>query len=248
MTDMGNEYTAIAALYDGFRGESPNMWAAYMDELFNRYAEKKPKTVIDLACGTGTVTAAMSRLGYDMIGIDKSEEMLALAQKKTPGALLLHQDMRCIDLYGTADGAICCLDSVNYLPSGDDVCRMMSSLHKFLLPGSLFIFDVNTEKRFTEKYGKNDFILEDKNGLIAWSCDYKPRLKRCDFYLSCFVPESDGRYVRRDEEQSEYCYSDKQIREFAEESGYEVLAALDRMALHEADKNSEKVHYILKRL
>ena len=245
---MGNESTAIAALYDGFRGESPNMWAAYLDELFSRYAETKPKTVIDLACGTGTVTAALCRLGYDMIGIDRSEEMLALAQHNAPEALLLHQDMRGIDLYGTADGAVCCLDSVNYLSSSEDFCRMLSSLHKFLNHGSLFIFDVNTEKRFKEKYGKNDFILEDKNGLIAWSCDYKPRLKRCDFYLSCFLPEPDGRYVRRDEEQSEYCYLDKQIREFAKKTGYEVLAALDRMALHGADENSEKVHYIFKRI
>ena len=245
---MGNEYTAIAALYDGFRGESPNMWAAYLDALFSRYAETKPKTVIDLACGTGTVTAALCRLGYDMIGIDRSEEMLALAQHNAPEALLLHQDMRGIDLYGTADGAVCCLDSVNYLSSSEDFCRMLSSLHKFLNHGSLFIFDVNTEKRFKEKYGKNDFILEDKNGLIAWSCDYKPRLKRCDFYLSCFLPEPDGRYVRRDEEQSEYCYLDKQIREFAKKTGYEVLAALDRMALHGADENSEKVHYIFKRI
>ncbi len=245
---MGNEYTATAALYDGFRGESPNMWAAYLDELFGIYGEKKPKTVIDLACGTGTVTAALCRLGYDMIGVDRSEDMLALAQRHAPDALLLHQDMRSIDLYGTADGAVCCLDSVNYLPTGEDFIRMLSSLHKFLLPGSLFIFDVNTEKRFAEKYGKNDFILENKNGLIAWSCDWKPRLKRCDFYLSCFLPEKDGRYVRRDEEQSEYCYSDKQIREFAEKTGYEVLAALDRIALHPADENSEKVHYILKRI
>ena len=64
-----------------------------------------------------------------------------------------------------------------------------------------------------KKYGKNDFILENKNGLIAWSCDYKPRLGRCDFYLSCFIPGADGRYTRRDEEQSEYCYSDKKLRD-----------------------------------
>ena len=245
---MGNEYTAIASLYDGFRGESPNMWAAYLDELFMRFSDKKPHTVADLGCGTGTVTAALCKLGYDMIGIDRSEEMLSIAQRHAPGALLLHQDMRSIDLYGDVDGAVSCYDSVNYLPSPDDVKRMLTSLHKFLKPGGLFIFDVNTERRFALKYGKNDFILENKNGLIAWSCDYKPRLRRCDFYLSCFIPQADGRYVRRDEEQTEYVYTDKQLRAFAAETGYDVLAAYDRMALHEADENSEKVHYILKRI
>ena len=247
MSDMGNEYTAIAALYDGFRGESPNMWAAYLDELFGRFACKKPKTVLDLCCGTGTVTAALCRLGYDMIGIDRSEEMLALAREHAPSALLLHQDMRSIDLYGTVDAVVCCLDSINYLPEYGDVCRTFDSVNRFLNPCGLFIFDVNTKKRFAEKYGKNDFILENKNGLIAWSCDYKPRLGRCDFYLSCFIPGADGRYTRRDEEQSEYCYSDGQLRAAAESGGFEVLAAYDRMALHDADENSEKVHYILRK-
>ncbi|MBR0063815.1 MAG: class I SAM-dependent methyltransferase, partial [Oscillospiraceae bacterium] len=109
---MSGAYTATAALYDDFRGESPNMWAAYLDELFEKYAEKKPKTLLDLACGTGTVTAALCRLGYDVTGVDISEEMLALAQKRAPGALLLHQDMRSLDLDGSCGGAVCCLDSV----------------------------------------------------------------------------------------------------------------------------------------
>ena len=245
---MSGAYTATAALYDDFRGESPNMWAAYLDELFEKYAEKKPKTLLDLACGTGTVTAALCRLGYDVTGVDISEEMLALAQKRAPGALLLHQDMRSLDLYGSCGGAVCCLDSVNYLPTEDDFKRMLSRLHIFLEPGALFIFDVNTKRRFETKYGKNDFILESKNGLIAWSCDYRPRLKRCDFYLSCFIPDGDGKYIRRDEEQTEYVYTDEQIRRLADETGYETLAALDRMSFRSADENSDKVHYIIKRL
>lgn len=245
---MGSAYTAAAVLYDDFRGESPNMWAAYLDELFAKHAEKKPKTLIDLACGTGTVTAALIRLGYDVTGVDVSEEMLSLAQKRAPGALLLHQDMRSLDLYGSYGGAVCCLDSVNYLPSGDDFVRTLKRLHNFLDVGALFIFDVNTEKRFKDKYGKNDFILESKNGLIAWSCDYRPRLKKCDFYLSCFIPDGDGKYVRRDEEQTEYVYSDEEIRGFAKETGFEFVAAYDRMSFKDADKNSDKVHYIFKRI
>lgn len=245
---MGGAYTATAVLYDDFRGESPNMWAAYLDELFVKYGEKKPRTLIDLACGTGSVTAALCRLGYDVTGVDISEEMLALAQRRAPAALLLHQDMRSLDLYGTYGGAVCCLDSVNYLPSYDDFKRTLSRLHNFLDPGALFIFDINTEKRFREKYGKNDFILESKNGLIAWSCDYKPRLKKCDFYLSCFIPDGDGKYIRRDEEQTEYVYKDAEIRRLSEETGYETVAALDRISFQPANENSEKVHYIFKRI
>lgn len=245
---MSGEYTAVAALYDGFRGESPNMWAAYLDELFARHAAEKPRSLIDVACGTGTVTAALCRLGYEMTGIDRSEDMLALAKQHAPDALLIHQDMRSIELYNKSEGAVCCLDSINYLPSLDDVKRTFKCINKYLEDGSVFIFDVNTEKRFKEKYGKNDFILENKNGLIAWSCDYKPRLRRCDFYLSCFIPGEDGRYTRRDEEQSEYCYSDAELRACAEEAGFETVCEYDRMSLKKPDENSEKIHYVLRKI
>ena len=194
---MSAGYTAIASMYDSFRGESPNMWAAYIDELFSTYAEKKPKTVIDLCCGTGTVTGAMLKLGYEMTGVDRSEDMLALAVGNAPGAFLVRQDMRCLELSAQYDACICCLDSINYLPCEEDVLRTFRAVNRYLVPGGLFIFDVNTEARFKNKYGNNDFILENDKGLIAWSCEYHPRLKRCDFYLSCFIEDKDGRYTRR---------------------------------------------------
>lgn len=244
---MGSEYTAIASMYDSFRGESPNMWAAYMDELFSMYADKKPASVIDLCCGTGTVTAAMCRLGYRMTGVDRSEEMLSLAQRNAPDAFLVHQDMRSLQLYNKADACICCLDSINYLPCEEDVLRTFSAVNRYIEDRGLFIFDVNTEARFKNKYGNNDFILENKTGLIAWSCEYHPRLKRCDFYLSCFIEDEDGRYTRRDEEQSEYCYSDKTLRDCAEKTGFEVLAALDRMSFSPPKAQSEKIHYVLRK-
>ena len=245
---MGSEYTAIASMYDSFRGESPNMWAAYIDELFGIYAETKPVSVIDLCCGTGTVTAAMCRLGYKMTGVDISEDMLALAQRNAPDAFLVHQDMRSLQLYGEYDACVSCLDSINYLPCEEDVLRAFSAVNRYLRKGGLFIFDVNTEERFKNKYGNNDFILENKNGLIAWSCEYHPRLKRCDFYLSCFTPDPDGRYSRKDEEQSEYCYSDKFLREAANEAGFEVLASLGRMSLSAPEENCEKIHYVLRKI
>ena len=247
----GSGYALFAPYYDGLmRGAQYEARADYFCEIFRRFSHT-PKLGIDLACGTGSLTLALKKRGLDFYGVDASPEMLSKAMEKTAQAgediLFLCQRLERLDLYGTVDAVVCCLDSINYLPSEEDVERTFSSVCRFLIPGGLFIFDVNTEKRFREKYGKNDFILENKNGLIAWSCDYKPRLGRCDFYLSCFVPCPDGRYVRRDEEQSEYCYSDKKLRAAAEKCGFEVLACYDRMALHDGDENSEKVHYILKK-
>ena len=246
-----NCYGPLAAWYDTLTGDIPyGSFADFYEAEFARDGGEF-RLLLDLCCGTGTLPAELCRRGYEMIAADQSEEMLMEAREKaaeiSPAPLFLCQSAQKLDLYGTVDAVVCCLDSINYLPEYGDVCRTFDSVSRFLNPGGLFIFDVNTKKRFAEKYGKNDFILENKNGLIAWSCDYKPRLGRCDFYLACFIPGADGRYTRRDEEQSEYCYSDGQLRAAAESGGFEVLAAYDRMALHDADENSEKVHYILRK-
>lgn len=241
-----NPYSAIAEIYDDFRGESPNMWAAYLDELFGIYGEKKPRRILDLGCGTGSVSRGLARLGYSVTASDISEDMLAVAASRGGGVFYIRQDMRETRLATPAEGAVCCLDAINYLPDSDDLYRTFSALAENMTPGGLFIFDVNTKHRFESKYGNNSFILESKKGLVAWNCEYHPRLKRCDFFLSYFKQDKDGRYDRYDEEQSEYIHSDEDIRRTAEAAGFRVLACLGRLSLDAPAMDAEKIHYILK--
>ena len=140
---MGNEYNAIASIYDEFRGEDPKAWAEYIDSLLKKYSSGETRLLLDLGCGTGTVASALIALGYDLTGVDSSEEMLALAQKNAPDALLLHQDMRSFELYGTVDAAICCMDGINYLSSTDELLTVLKGVALDLNPEGLFIFDVN---------------------------------------------------------------------------------------------------------
>ena len=126
-------------------------WADYIERHFRRRG-LPGKTVLDLACGTGSLTRELARRGYEMIGVDLSPEMLAQAAEKTGrdapiAPIFLCQPMEKLDLYGTIDACVCCLDSVNYVTDPKKLERAFERVHLFLMPGGLFLFDVNTPEK-----------------------------------------------------------------------------------------------------
>lgn len=136
-------YEYLAGCYDRFTADVDYAaWADYLEKHFSR--SKLPiHTVLDLACGTGSLTCELARRGYEMIGSDLSEEMLALAAEKARDVdgippIFLHQAMEDLDLYGTIDACVCCLDSVNYVTRPKLLARAFQRVHTFLMPGGLF--------------------------------------------------------------------------------------------------------------
>ena len=147
--------------------------AAYLLSLFARFRpEKPPDTLLDLACGSGGLSLPLAARGIDVIGVDGSDEMLARAREKADQAgmslLLLCQDMRELDLYGTVDGAVCVLDSLNHLCRTDDLAEVFRRLRLFIEPGGLFVFDVNTPYKHREILGDNAFVFEEEDFLCVW--------------------------------------------------------------------------------
>ena len=144
-----SSYERLAASYDELTEDVDYQRRAdFLERLFQR-ARLPVHTVLDLACGTGTMTWLLTARGYELIAVDGSEDMLAAAAAKTgPGIppVFLHQSMPQLDLYGTVDAAICCLDSLNYLTNPRDVQRTFERLHLFIAPGGTLIFDVNTQR------------------------------------------------------------------------------------------------------
>ena len=122
--------------------------AAYLDGLVQKYLRSGGKVMLDLACGTGTLTEEMAKRGYDMIGVDYSEGMLGQAmEKKIEQQLPIQyvcQDMRELELYSTVDATICTLDSLNHLPGFEDVETVFRKVWEFTEPGGVFLFDMNT--------------------------------------------------------------------------------------------------------
>ena len=152
-------YEFLAGCYDEFTADVPyRRWADYLEKHFARSA-LPIHTVLDLACGTGSLTKELAERGYEMIGVDRSEEMLAQAVEKCRGAgeiapMFLHQSMERLDLYGTIDACVCCLDSVNYVTRPKTLAKAFQRVHTFLMPGGLFLFDINTPEKLRSLDGQ----------------------------------------------------------------------------------------------
>lgn len=238
MSDIMTQYSAVARVYDALNEEVDyKAWAGLLDSLISKHATQKPSLVLDLACGTGSICRYLSALGYDMIGIDLSADMLALALEKTPldsGILYLNQNMCDFELYGTVGAVVSCLDSINYLTGDGELEACFACVHNYLDPDGIFIFDVNSPHKFETVYADNAYVLEaeaDIDGRSAqvfcgWQNCYDPESRLCDFFLSIFTEEEDGSYTREDEQQTERCYTEDELCSVLEAVGFEVLEVL----------------------
>lgn len=188
-----NAYQGLAGAYDSLTGDVEyEKRADYLEKLFTR-SRIPVHTVLDLACGTGTMTWLLTGRGYEMIGADASEEMLAAAMMKSgsvPGIapIFLHQSMPKLDLYGTVDAAICCLDSLNYLTSPADVQRTFQRLHLFIAPGGELIFDVNTLDKFQSLDGQV-FLDETEESYCVWRTEFRRSI--CTYWVDLFRKGTD---------------------------------------------------------
>ena len=150
-------YTGFAQVYDTFMDNVPyEEWADYYKEILREHGIMDG-IVLDLGCGTGSMTELLAEQGYDMIGVDNSEEMLDLAMEKRAASgqdiLYLLQDMRKFELYGTVRAVISACDSVNYLTEPGDLVKVFSLVNNYLDPGGLFLFDFNTEYKYRTSRG-----------------------------------------------------------------------------------------------
>ena len=223
------QYSFLAGVYDSLNSDFDyEAYAKYLDREI-RANEKIPSSlVLDLACGTGKITFLLRELGYDMTGVDLSEDMLSVArdiccENNISDILWLCQPMQEFELYGTVDACVCCLDSLNYLTSYKDLKRCFSLVHNYLIPDGVFVFDMNTPYKFENIYGDNAYILEDDSSLVAWQNEYNKKTGICKFYLNIFVEGEDGSYQRFDEIQREKCYSPARVKKALCESGFEIL-------------------------
>jgi len=192
-------YKKFAAVYDIFmaRDIPYDAWAAYIDDTLGG----KPAIVLDLACGTGNMTLRLAERGYDMIGADASEDMLAQAQNKAFDQgyriLWLLQDMRRLDLYGTVDAVTCVCDGLNYIIKPDELWEVFRRVRLFLNPGGIFIFDMNTEYKFKEILAEGTFGDAAEGAEYQWDNRYDAETKINEYRLS-FSPAEQSPLVYKE--------------------------------------------------
>ena len=228
-------YEFLAGCYDRFTQDVDYpRWADYIETHFTRCA-LPIRTVLDLACGTGSLTAELARRGYEMIGADCSEEMLSVAAEKCRGAgaiepIFLHQAMEDLDLYGTIDACVCCLDSVNYVTSPKKLARAFRRVHTFLMPGGLFLFDANTPDKLRALDGQL-FLDEDEDAYCVWRAEFSPRRRVCTYGMDLFFREQGDLWRREAEVHEEYPYEPAELEDMLRQAGFRQIRQYGELKL-----------------
>ena len=240
-------YSAFAELYDALMDDVPyNEIANLIEKQIKEYKIQNPM-ILDLACGTGTLTGLLKEKGFDMIGADLSSEMLQIAQRKNPDVLFLNQSMDDFELYGTVGAICCCLDSVNYLTDDGALDRLFRLCNNYLEPDGLLIFDINSEYKFKHILADNIYSYDTGNIFYSWENFYMEEEKLCDFYLTFFVKNGET-YRRFDETHTERCYSQSEVCDALNQNGFSVEKILDGFSEETAHEQSERLLFVCKNI
>ena len=218
-----SSYDFLAGCYDQLTSDvGYSAWANYLEKHFSKSA-LPIRTVLDLACGTGSLTRELALRGYEMIGADRSPEMLAQAAEKNRGVspmqpMFLCQSMEKLDLYGTIDACVCCLDSVNYVTDPKKLARAFQRVHLFLMPGGLFLFDINTPEKLAGLDGQV-FLDETEDAYCVWRAEFSRRI--CTYFMDIFrLDPSTGQWDRGEELHRERAYTVEELTAMLEEAGF----------------------------
>ena len=248
-------YTSFAVVYDTFMDNVPyEEWGEYLHGLLIEYGIEDG-LVLDLGCGTGTMTEILASKGYDMTGVDFSEEMLDIAMRKRVKSghdiLYLMQDMREFELYGTVRAIVSICDSMNYLTEDGDLEQVFRLANNYLDPGGLFIFDMNTEYKYRELLGNQTIAEERENCSFIWDNYYYEEEKINEYQLSLFVEdpvlsEKTGQDICRKFQEMHYqrAYSLAEVKAALEAAGMEFVAAYDAFTRNPVRRESERMYII----
>lgn len=235
-------YSSLAEVYDKLtQNVEYKKRAEYIRSLLLKNGGENG-VLLDLACGTGTLSLELSRYGYDMILCDLSAEMLSFARERLPEALILCQSMTELDLYGTINHAVCSLDSINHLLRPCDVKAAFSSVSLFMEKDGVFVFDVNTIHKHENVLGNNSFVSEKDNVFCVWQNTYKRKSRTVDINIDIFI-EEENKYTRLRESFSERAYSLEDIEKWLGEAGFRVTGIYDDMTYDEPTEKSERVYF-----
>ena len=221
-----NAYHNLAVSYD--RLTSDVDYEAVVDfywEILKREA-LKPRTVVDLACGTGSVSAILARKGLAVTGVDLSEEMLTIAQQKTADLSnpprFICQSLQRLWLPRGVDMAVCALDSLDYITNPADCKETVRRVYKALNPGGIFIFDVNTPEKLRAMDGQV-FLDEDDDVYCVWRGEFDERTNICSYGMDLFQRRG-AVWQRSFEEHREYAYTREQLADYLRSAGFNHIA------------------------
>ena len=241
-------YESFASVYDMFMDNIPyEEWCEYLHKLMKFYGVEDG-LVLELGCGTGSMTELLAERGYDMIGIDNAPDMLEIAQEKKmeSGADILYllQDMREFELYGTVRAIVSVCDSMNYITEEDDLLEVFSLVNNYLDPGGVFIFDLNTEYKYKKVLGDSVIAENREESSFIWENWYDEESQINEYDLTLFIREESGLYEKYEETHYQRAYSLDTVCRLLQEAGLKLEAVYDAFTMDAPGKRSERVYVV----
>lgn len=240
-------YTSFAEVYDQFMDNVPyREWADFLQEILQKEGISDG-LVLDLGCGTGSMTEELAGRGYDMIGVDNSEDMLEIAMEKRQESghdiLYLLQDMQEFELYGTVRAVVSVCDSVNYVTEKEELEQVFRLVNNYLDPGGIFVFDFNTEYKYREVLGDRTIAENREDSSFIWDNYYYEEEHMNEYELTLFIQEADQKelYHKYQETHFQRAYTLEEIRELLEKSGLRFVAAYEDYTKKAPGKGSERI-------
>lgn len=269
-------YTDFAQVYDELMDDTPyEEWCAFLMGILRRYGVgdaagavassgndasvinsnlvQERNTILDLGCGTGTLTELLAREGYDMIGVDNAEEMLRIAMEKRERSgldiLYLLQDMRELELYGTVGAVVSVCDSLNYLLDEEDIVQTFDRVNNYLYPQGIFIFDFNTVYKYQTVIGDATIAENREDCSFIWENYYHEEQEINEYDLTVFVAEEQApqRFRRFQEVHYQRGYRFSQMKALLERAGLEFLEAMDADTHGEVRQESERIYVVARK-
>jgi len=240
-------YTDFALVYDTLMDNTPyERWCEIITGILKRHGIEK-ELVLDLGCGTGTLTELLAKEGYDMIGVDFSEEMLnrAMEKREESGLSILYllQDMREFELYGTVKAVVSVCDSLNYLLEEEDIIETFRLVNNYLDPKGLFIFDFNTVYKYRDVIGDTTIAENRDDCSFIWENYYHEEERVNEYDVTFFIKE--GELFRRFEETHyQKGYTAEEMKIYLERAGLEFISMQDADTLMEVTQETQRVYMV----
>ncbi len=220
-------YNSFADVYDIFMDNIPyDEWVEFIEKIWEKY-ELKPELVCEIGCGTGNITQRLANKGYDMLGIDFSEDMLMVARDKNydneTNIMYLMQDMRKFELFGTVDCILSICDSLNYIKTEQDLLKVFKLVDNYLHPNGLFVFDLNTKHKFKNIYGSNTFTDINEKGAYIWENSYDEENSINEYNVTFFLKDEEEEiFYKYEEFHEERAYDIEVVKNLLVEAGLKI--------------------------
>ena len=238
-------YEALAASYDRLTNDvNYGAIVAFYEEILKKEG-LKPRTAVDLACGTGSVSAILAGRGLSVIGVDMSEEMLTAAQQKCADLpnppRFVRQSLQRLCLPRGVDLAVCALDSLDYITNPEDCKEAIRRVWKALNPGGIFIFDVNTPEKLRAMDGQV-FLDEDDDVYCVWRGEFDEESNICSYGMDLFQRRGEL-WERSFEEHQEYAYSEATLRGFLKDAGFTRIEVFADRKLERPGPGEQRIYF-----